>query len=1297
MRRRALGVVLSCVLTSVLLAAAGSAAQPRGEHSWTRPAGPKAVAGEVIVKFRPGVGGRAVAAVHRRHGTVETYTSPFAGFKLVRVPRGKAVGQMVAALRKEPAVAYAEPNSMCHAHVTPNDELYSYQWHLDDSSEPNPHGGANGGGINVEPAWDGSQGEGVVVAVLDTGVAYEDYGRNPRKPTYTKAPDLAETVFVPGYDFVNDDAHPNDDHSHGTHVTGTIAQSTNNGTGVAGVAFKCSIMPVKVLDRNGLGTAQTVADGIYFAASEGAKVINMSLGWPVDGGVPYDPGLTLRSAVAYAHGVGVTIVCSSGNDGAGAVAYPAAYDEYCMAVGATRYDEMRAPYSNYGESLDIVAPGGDLSVDQNGDGYGDGVLQNTFDPNTMKPNDFGYWFFDGTSMAAPHVSGVAALVIANGVTTPAGVRYVIGSAAEDKGASGWDAEYGHGIVDAAAALEVALPAISIDSVDVAAPADPEGVPGCSKVELVVGITSVLATNPYDPDPSTGGLDLSATFVRPDSTAVTVNGFYDGSTWRVRFAPDAEGVWTFTVAASDGSGTATSGEGTFTCVSSTFPGWARVDGHYLRLSNGEALFAVGHNNGWQYDLERPTFADMAARGENLMSFWMASPWAEPSWSSPEEPYWDDRAPIENASGGLGHYNQAACGYIDGLVERAETAGVYLLPTVWSHGQLRAEGHPWGEGWWYNNAYASLCSATDFFKTTDAGNDTPQWRYQKNVCRYILARWGYSRAIAGWVALCEIEGTTGYVNDKSQAEAWCAAVHGFFQANDKFRVSATGEYPAVATKTDWQSDATTWDTGFDMRAVDSYTQQKNDIGVANAIGTQTESMWISGKPCFHAEFGGEVVPNGASQPTHLHNGIWPGLAAGAAMTPLVWCDGGSWPMLTDPACGDDMRSHLQHLSDFVAGTDYVGDAGLAPAALDIDDSACRGWGMKLADRGFAWIQKTDGAVGGQVLSVHGLTAGHYVIEWYDVWTDGAAPAHTGSATVGADGTLSASIPALTRADIACKFLLEPVGSPPVAADDSAATTEDTPVEIAVLANDSDPDGDPLTVYAVTQGADGSVTNNASSVTYTPLADFSGTDSFTYTVGDGNGNTDTATVTVAVSPANDAPVANDDSATTGEDTPVTIDVLANDSDPDGDALTVSIVTQPSYGTAAVNGDNTVTYTPDPGFAGDDVFDYSASDGAESATATVTVTVLPAGGPNIFGWIHLNGAGGLDGIVVRLNQKAKGWQYVTETLTYDGGYYELGELAAGTYRVVPVSGEYRFSPRSYEVIIETPDDQYLCDFTAK
>lgn len=386
---------------------------------------PGYVPGQLIVEFAPATGPLLQSQVLQGFGLRVVERLDATPFVLVSVAPGAKPLAVAEELLQHPAVASAEPNYYRYAHFTPNDTYFSYQWHF-------PM-------IQMQQAWNQSTGVGATVAVVDTGVAYESYGN------YQQAPDLAGTTFVPGYDFINDDAHPNDDNSHGTHVAGTIAQTTNNSKGVAGVAFDARIMPVKALDARGTGTSWQVAQGIRWATDNGADVINLSLGSSSGSSVEAD-------AVQYAYDNGVTVVASAGNAGTSSVEYPAAYD-VVIAVGAVRYDETLAYYSDHGTALDLVAPGGDIRVDQNGDGYGDGILQQTFNPNTGDPTDFRYYFFQGTSMASPHVAGAAALLIAKGVaTTPDEVRAVLQSTAKDLGSPGRDNTYGYGLIQVADAL-----------------------------------------------------------------------------------------------------------------------------------------------------------------------------------------------------------------------------------------------------------------------------------------------------------------------------------------------------------------------------------------------------------------------------------------------------------------------------------------------------------------------------------------------------------------------------------------------------------------------------------------------------------------------------------------------------------------------------------------------------------------------------------------------------------------------------------------------------------------------------
>jgi serine protease len=429
------------MLGVVMAASARLAAEETHPLPWRPPALPLEIPGELIVQFRGGAGDADVARMIRAAGGERARPSAFGGRRyLVGVAAGLDVAGAVERLRVLPEVAFAEPNGVLRAaqagrgRFTPDDTSFSRQWHFKV--------------LDAERTWGIQTGDpSVVVAVLDTGIAYEDFG------PFRKAPDFGTTVFVPGFDFVNGDDHANDDNFHGTHVASTIAESTNNRMGVAGLAFGCALMPVKVLDESGMGSAFAIAEGIHFAARDPrVKVINLSLG----GGFSE----AVRQAVDDAATRGVTVVAAAGNDGGGTVLFPASLPNV-MAVGAVDGRKARAPYSNRGSALDVMAPGGDLDRDDTGpdllpDGQPDGVLQQTFNPltarRTRRFDDFGLFWVAGTSQATAHVSALAALLVRQGITDPEAVRAAIETTAEDLGPPGRDDEHGHGLIRPPAAL-----------------------------------------------------------------------------------------------------------------------------------------------------------------------------------------------------------------------------------------------------------------------------------------------------------------------------------------------------------------------------------------------------------------------------------------------------------------------------------------------------------------------------------------------------------------------------------------------------------------------------------------------------------------------------------------------------------------------------------------------------------------------------------------------------------------------------------------------------------------------------
>lgn len=397
--------------------------------------------GRIAVRFDDSYDAARVQSLSADHGATTVELPAFADFHVLRFGDHEDVIAIAGQIAREPGVIYAEPLPVARPLFVPDDPFYSYQWNFHQ--------------LEMDRVWEINRGsaQSVVVAVLDGGVAFKTTGTS-----YLQATDLTGTHFVPGFDFIWDDDVPIDFDGHGTHVTGTIAQSTNNGQGVAGLAFNVSVMPVKVigslvdllLGAPTLGSAAEIARAIRFAADNGARVINMSLSI---GSMPSTP---IRDALQFAVDRGAVVVIAAGNSGeeGSPPSYPAVYArdmDGVIAVGATEYRRQRAPYSNVNDYVEIVAPGGETAVDRNGDGMPDGILQQTLDLDaalmTGRFDTFVLEPLQGTSMAAPHVTGLVALLMDQGLTEPRVIEAALKRFATDLGPAGRDNEYGYGLIN----------------------------------------------------------------------------------------------------------------------------------------------------------------------------------------------------------------------------------------------------------------------------------------------------------------------------------------------------------------------------------------------------------------------------------------------------------------------------------------------------------------------------------------------------------------------------------------------------------------------------------------------------------------------------------------------------------------------------------------------------------------------------------------------------------------------------------------------------------------------------------
>ncbi len=490
----------------------------------------------------------------------------------------------------------------------------------------------------------------------------------------------------------------------------------------------------------------------------------------------------------------------------------------------------------------------------------------------------------------------------------------------------------------------------------------DGVKKYERFEAIVDLTATY-TNPYDQAEVT----LEATFVAPSGEMMTVPGFWDGKeSWRVRFGPWEEGEWHYAVHLQDTVGQVEAEGGSFDVAPSEHHGWLQVaswvdpaySSRYLVHHDGTPFYGVGHCDAWtifrydpNYGLDPDVgivlFDLMREHGENIVVYWPHE--INLFFQAYDDYSWGDMAAI------------------DAVFEEAEQKDVYIMYTIWDHALLRDETHPWGGSKWYLNGFREATPNIEGFFT-----DEYAWHWQENLYRYLIARWGYSQAMA-WQTVSEIDGTNAY----GHTDEWHARVNQYFVDNDPYRHPATA---SMAGDRWWPAG----NADMDLPQMHSYDSRFDIDGNTDRVIEWTKRMWKDqAKPNFIGEFGAEGQ---ASYPDMLHDAIWGALTSGAAITPMKWHDTDRWSKMTDVNF-DQMAIFSAFVIDIPFHT-----LNLEPAKVEAGESQLKVEGL-VGDRfALVWVMDPErGHRQGDTVTIYGLTEGEYVVRPFDTWQGTYLPAN------------------------------------------------------------------------------------------------------------------------------------------------------------------------------------------------------------------------------------------------------------------------------------------------------------------
>ena len=546
---------------------------------------------------------------------------------------------------------------------------------------------------------------------------------------------------------------------------------------------------------------------------------------------------------------------------------------------------------------------------------------------------------------------------------------------------------------ALAAGALAIPAAAAPPEITSVRAASEKVGRYEKFELRVGLRATF-TNPYDPDE----VGVWAEFTAPSGKQWQIHGFYNPADyiheWMVRFAPNETGTWRYAVKARDAEGFAEAVEGEFTAVESGHHGFLEIapNRRYLRYSDGTSWYGVGL---WYNDasatanlgaITEAGLDELKSLGVNFISLFLV--------------------PLETMGTGLGRYDQRLAARLDEIFEWCEARDIHISLNVWFHSFLSET--VWGgpNTRYQHNPYRLVAAAPEFFASEEA------WKYQEKLYRYIIARWGYSRALFLWFLVDEINGTDGWVHGGPEtAEAWSLKVHEYFRRHDPYRRPTTGSQSGGIER--W------WPEGyqiFDIANREIYEAQGHPMppgGKPNLVSenplkfsylnyaTQVRNLWEGfRKPAMVGETGWDHTYYEPGMPGYLalyHNALWVSLANGLSMTPLWWAY--QHPSAhRDPAPGPlpanarrrrqiltgihdgVVAGHLRYFAKFVEDIDF---ANLEWAPAEIDAGAGDAWAMGSPEMVFGWMVNPASGVAGESFTVTGLAGGEYEVRLYRTW--------------------------------------------------------------------------------------------------------------------------------------------------------------------------------------------------------------------------------------------------------------------------------------------------------------------------